>query len=148
MSIPNDSSCAKMIERVKQRAELSPEQVMCPSPGAVGESKMRDSTAPKPRRRVSFSDPKTKLRIYPGQDEHWDHVISWLLAIVSFAVRFYRLGIPASVVFDEVRYTLFGSFEREVLTQFAYCCSFISALSLITFSTEKLISTSIHRLGS
>lgn len=108
---------------------------MCPSPGAAAGSRMRDSSS-KPRRRVSFSDPKTKLRIYPGQDEHWDHVISWLLALVSFAVRFYRLGIPASVVFDEVR-SFFLLFERIVLTRFLF--SFISALSSTTFLTEKLI---------
>lgn len=60
------------------------------------------TSAPKHRRRVSFSDPNTKLRIYPAEDEQRDKVISWVLVIVSFVVRFYRLGIPASVVFDEV----------------------------------------------
>lgn len=113
-----------MIERVKQRQEVTPEEFMCPSPGGVGGgSKMRDSNS-KPRRRVSFSDPKTKLRIYPGQDEHRDHVISWFLALVSFAVRFYRLGIPASVVFDEVRYRFLVRTRCTDLIRFIFSVSF------------------------
>lgn len=78
---------------------------------------MRD-TVTKPRRRVSFSDPKTKALSFPGDDAgSWDRTIAWLLTGVSFCVRFYRLGIPASVVFDEFH---FGSFVDNILDRKTY----------------------------
>lgn len=71
-------------------------------------------TSPKAQgRRVSFSDPDTKLRVYPGADENRDAVLFWILMAVAFFVRFYRLGIPHSVVFDEVRYSFAKIFDFE-----------------------------------
>lgn len=89
---------------------VTPSATAAAASGAVATSRSGSSTSstatmsvsPKIRRRVSFSDPTTKLRIYPACDEHRDKVIAWILVGVSFVVRFYRLGIPSSVVFDEV----------------------------------------------
>ena len=54
-------------------------------------------------RRVSFSEPNLRHVVYPGEDEVRDRTMCWALIIASYFVRFYRLGIPGSVVFDEVR---------------------------------------------
>lgn len=71
----------------------------------------------KAKRRVSFSDPSDSAkRIYPGDDEtsrRLDNGICVLLLIVSWFVRFFRLGMPASVVFDEYH---FGTFVDNILS--------------------------------
>lgn len=70
------------------------------------------SSTPKTPKSVSFNvhpappDPKP---VSPA----FDKAICWFLFIVSFCVRFYRLGVPASVVFDEYH---FGSFVDNILS--------------------------------
>jgi hypothetical protein len=55
------------------------------------------------KRRVSFTDPTAPHKVlYPGYDSAWDAPLCWSLFIVAYAVRFYRLAVPASVVFDEL----------------------------------------------
>lgn len=57
------------------------------------------------KRRVSFGDA-------PAPPAGWDAPTCWVLVVISFFVRFYRLGMPASVVFDEYH---FGTFVDNVL---------------------------------
>lgn len=64
-------------------------------------------------RRVSFSEPTAPLKIqYPGAASAWDSSLIWTLGFVAFAMRFYRLALPSSVVFDELH---FGKFVDNVL---------------------------------
>ena len=73
---------------------------------------------PRPRRHVSF-DPNTPglpaSSDYPNISV--DSLICWVLLVVSCFVRFYRLGIPASVVFDEYH---FGTFVDNILSGATY----------------------------
>lgn len=72
----------------------------------------------KPRRRVSFSELRQVNRdpTFPGYNEfslRRDKTICWILTILAAFVRFYRLGIPSAVVFDEFH---FGSFVDNILS--------------------------------
>lgn len=64
-------------------------------------------------RRVSFSEPSAPVKLsYPGASSAWDGPLIWTLCLIAFVVRFYRLALPASVVFDELH---FGKFADNVL---------------------------------
>jgi hypothetical protein len=53
-------------------------------------------------KRVSFCDPTAPRTIlYPGYESAWDAPLCWTLLVVAYVIRFYRLGVPSSVVFDE-----------------------------------------------
>lgn len=73
----------------------------------------------KPKRRVSFSNNNPVYTSTEDQlaqrsfSESRDKVIGWVLFVLSTAIRFYRLGVPASVVFDEYH---FGTFVDNILS--------------------------------
>lgn len=62
------------------------------------------------RRHVAFTRSEVKQKL---PDEARDKIICWVLFVVSAFVRYYRLGVPASVVFDEYH---FGTFVDNILT--------------------------------
>lgn len=70
----------------------------------------------KQKRSISFVDPANVNLVYPGHyedsDSH-DKLICWVLFLVALCVRFYRLGVPAAVVFDEYH---FGTFVDNILS--------------------------------
>lgn len=74
---------------------------------------------PLPPRRVSFIEPgqPTSRRVYPGEEAAMDRMIWWTLLVVAYGVRFYRLGVPASVVFDEFHFGKFvdNTIKREIM---------------------------------
>lgn len=74
----------------------------------------------KVKRRVSFDKAPVYYTHHEVEEvEMWivpelrDKIISWILFIVSIVIRFYRLGMPASVVFDEYH---FGTFVDNILS--------------------------------
>lgn len=71
--------------------------------------------APVAARRVSFSEMKASTAAptssVPG--DKWDSTICWILFVIATCVRFYRLGMPSSVVFDEYH---FGTFVDNILS--------------------------------
>lgn len=76
--------------------------------------------SPKAKRHVSFDKPPTfYTKKQADQDaaqrvfsDIRDRVICWFLFILSVCVRFYRLGVPSAVVFDEYH---FGTFVDNIL---------------------------------
>lgn len=73
------------------------------------------ATQAKPKRRVSFNKLQmaTQLSTSPSLGERRDRVVCWVLFVTAACVRFYRLGMPASVVFDEYH---FGTFVDNILS--------------------------------
>eukprot|EP00177_Eucheuma_denticulatum_P005033 GFKZ01009162.1.p1 GENE.GFKZ01009162.1~~GFKZ01009162.1.p1 ORF type:complete len:512 (+),score=24.51 GFKZ01009162.1:179-1714(+) len=78
------------------------------------------NTEPSPRvkRNVSFAEdasPKSAAgdSNQVSRDVTRDTVICWTLFVIAAAVRYYRLGMPASVVFDEYH---FGTFVDNILS--------------------------------
>lgn len=55
---------------------------------------------------------KANVKSLLMDDASFDTTISWCLVIVAFIIRFYRLAVPASVVFDEFH---FGKFVDNLL---------------------------------
>lgn len=66
------------------------------------------------RRHVSFVETESKQKLH---EQARDKIICWVLLTVSALIRYYRLGIPASVVFDEYH---FGTFVDNILTGAAH----------------------------
>jgi dolichyl-phosphate-mannose--protein O-mannosyl transferase len=50
----------------------------------------------------------------PDNAAAWDNAIWWILLAVAYAVRFFRLAIPGSVVFDEYH---FGKFVDNIINR-------------------------------
>lgn len=72
------------------------------SPAACGQPNL-----PRVKRKAGITNEKK------GEDfKYQDKFICWTLFVISFCIRFYRLGFPASVVFDEYH---FGTFVDNIL---------------------------------
>lgn len=71
--------------------------------------------APAAERHVSFTEPDASIAIPPRSHlgDNRDRILCWILFTISACVRFYRLGMPASVVFDEYH---FGTFVDNILS--------------------------------
>lgn len=95
-----------------------------PTPSALSKGTEGQSSS-KAKRHVSF-DKAPVYHSHPGnasdsdmleRTKLCDKVILWTLFFVSVFVRFYRLGMPASVVFDEFH---FGTFVDNILSGATY----------------------------
>lgn len=73
------------------------------------------SRSTRSKRRVSFNNDEMLTQSSPSSTpgDTRDRITSWTLFVIAACVRFYRLGVPASVVFDEYH---FGTFVDNILS--------------------------------
>lgn len=74
----------------------------------------KEAETPKQKRHVSFDPATPNLpKVHDSPEITFDSAVWWILFSISVFVRFYRLGFPASVVFDEYH---FGTFVDNILS--------------------------------